>query len=133
MADWWEQPLRIVQTNLREIDAVLDPEKLVRDLKELHANALLINTGGIVSFFPTVLPFQHRSDLLPEGTDLIGAVLAEAHRHGIRVMSRFDLSKCHRDVYEAHPDWFFVDREGKPEIYNDLYQTCLSGPYGMME
>ncbi len=128
---WWERPYRTFQTNLREIDAVLDEKKVVGRIVELGANAWLLNTAGIVSFYPSNLPFQHPSPWLtqrPSG-DMIGDAVREAHAHDVRLISRADFSKVHQDVYEAHPDWCFVSARGQHQIYNGLYSTCPSGPY----
>lgn len=128
---WWERPFRVFQTNIREIDAGLDVEKTVARIVEFGASAWLLNTAGIVSFYPSRLPFQHPSPWLGERSsgDLIGDAVEEAHRHGVRVISRADFSKIHQDVYEANPDWCFVSNRGQHQIYNGLYSTCPSGPY----
>lgn len=128
---WWNRPFRIFQTNLREIDAALDERRLVRQITALGANAWLLNTAGIVSFYPSALTFQHPSPWLRERAsgDLIGDAVREAHANDVRVISRADFSKVHQDVYEAHPDWCFVSAGGRHQIYNGLYSTCPSGPY----
>jgi hypothetical protein len=128
---WWERPYRTFQTNLREIDAGLDEQQVVRTIVELGANAWLLNTAGIVSFYPSQLPFQHPSpwlDQRPSG-DLTGDAVRAAHAQDVRVIARADFSKVHQDVYEAHPDWCFVSARGQHQIYNGLYSTCPSGPY----
>lgn len=125
MANWWEKPYRIIQTNLREIDARLDPRALIESVKAMHANVLLFNVGGIVAFYPTELEFHYRNPFLPG--DLVGQVLEEAHRNGIRLIGRFDFSKATRPVFEEHPDWFWRTPQGQPVIYNGLYHTCING------
>jgi hypothetical protein len=131
MPHWWEQPYRTFQTNLREIDAGLDEKRVVARIVELGANAWLLNTAGIASFYPSKLPFQHPSPWLRERAsgDLIGDAVREAHARDVRLISRADFSKVHQDVYEAHPDWCFVSTKGQHQIYNGLYSTCPSGPY----
>jgi hypothetical protein len=124
-----DEPVRLVQTNLRETDAGLDPARLVAQVAEFPANALLFNCGGIVAFYPTRVPFHYPSPHLPPGLDLFGDVLREAHRRGIRVIGRFDLSKTPKAVYDAHPEWFFKKSDGAPVVYNDLYSTCINGGY----
>ncbi|MBI3973888.1 MAG: hypothetical protein HY332_21635 [Chloroflexi bacterium] len=128
---WWHQPFRIVQTNLREIDAGLDVERHLDMILDFGANVWEVNTGGIVSFYPTDLPYQHRSAWLAErpSGDLIGDAVAAAHARGVRILSRLDLSKCYPHVFEAHADWFYVGPQGGPQIYAGLYSTCPSGPY----
>ncbi len=131
MPRWWERPFRVFQTNLREIDATLDVERVARDIRDLHCNTWLINAGGIVSFYPSKLPYQHPSPWLAQrpGGDLLKDAIEEAHRHAMRVIARIDFSKLHRDVFEQHPDWFFISADGRRQIYNGLYSTCLNGPY----
>ncbi|MFZ0215215.1 MAG: alpha-amylase family protein [Candidatus Dormiibacterota bacterium] len=128
---WWAEPFRTFQTNLREIDADLDVHRVVDTVVELGANAWLLNTGGIVSFYPSQLPFQRPSPWLSRrpGGDLIADAITEAHARGIRLISRLDFSKVARDLAEEHPDWCFVDVEGNPQTFNGLYSTCPSAPY----
>lgn len=130
-AYWWQQPFRVFQTNLREIDAGLDVEAVVKTIKDVGANTWLLNTGGIVSFYPSALDFQHSSPWLSERTsgDLIGDALAEAHANGINVIARCDFSKLHREIAEREPGWCFVDIAGEFQIVHELYSTCPSGPY----
>ena len=115
------------QTNLREIDVTLDPKQLIDDVKEFGANVVLVNVGGIVAFYPTELRFHHRSDFME--SDMIDAVIKEAHSQGVKVVGRFDFSKCHSEVYQEHPDWFWVGVDGSPVTYNGLYHTCVNGGY----
>ena len=54
-----EEPIRLIQTNLREIDlADFDVDRYVADIEKIGANAVLINVGGIVANYPSELPFQ---------------------------------------------------------------------------
>ncbi len=131
MEQWWHKPFRIFQTNLREVDATLDVEKTLDDIQAMHADTWLLNTGGIVSFYPSRLEYQHPSPWLAERAsgDLIRDAVEAAHARGVRVISRLDFSKQHRHVYDAHPDWFFLRADGRPQVYNGLYSACPSGPY----
>ena len=46
-ARWWmDEPVRLIQTNLRETDSALDPQRLVRQAAEFPANTLLVNLGA---------------------------------------------------------------------------------------
>ncbi|MFN2272866.1 MAG: alpha-amylase family protein [Anaerolineae bacterium] len=134
MANWWqEKPIRLVQTNLREIDARRDPREIVREAKDFGANAILFSVGGIVSFYPSSLEYQTLSPYIAGqdfvAQDFVGQGLDEAKKLGLRFIARLDLSKAHRHVYEAHPEWFFRRWDGKPQIYNGLYSTCVNGGY----
>lgn len=128
---WWQRPFRVFQTNLREIDAGLDERQVVATIKGMGADTWLLNTGGIVSFYPSKLPFQQPSPWLASRAsgDLIGDALAEAHRHDVSVIARVDFSKTNGDIAETNRDWCFVGADGEPQIYNGLFSTCPSGPY----
>ena len=127
---WWmREPIRWVQTNLRETDAGLDAKHLVAQLADMRANVLLMGMGGIVAYYPTKAPFQYPSPFLLPGRDMFGDVLKVAHQRGIRVVGRFDFSKTSEQVFKAHPEWFFRQSNGQPVIYNGLYSTCINGGY----
>lgn len=125
---WWmREPIRWIQTNLRQTDASLDPARLVSELADYRANVLHFSVGGIVAFYPTRVPFHYPSPHLPPGRDLLGDVIREAHARKIRVVGRFDLSKTRKEVFDAHPEWFFRKASGEPVVYNGLYSTCING------
>jgi hypothetical protein len=127
---WWmKEPIRWVQTNLRQTDAGLDANRLVRQLSDMRANVLLMGMGGIAAYYPTKVEFHYPSPDLPPGRDMFGDVLKDAHANHIRVVGRFDFSKTAKQVFDAHPDWFFRKADGQPVIYNGLYSTCINGGY----
>jgi hypothetical protein len=123
------EPFRLVQTNLREIDSALDPVELVRQVADFPANTLLFGMGGIVAHYPTDIPYHHRSPHLPADQDTFGEVLKEAHARGMRVIGRFDLSKAPQVAHDTNPGWFFRMADGQPSLYNGLYATCINGYY----
>ena len=126
---WWEQSYRIVQTNLRLTDADLDPVKLASSLRQFGASAVTFNVGGIFAFYPTKLELHCRNPYL--NRDLTGDMLEAAHREGLRMIGRFDLSKGTSVAYEAHPDWFVHNAEGEPQEYNGTYQACVNGGWSL--
>jgi hypothetical protein len=127
---WWmTEPVRWVQTNLRQTDAGLDARRLADQLEDMRANVLLLGMGGIVAYYPTATEFHYPSPQLPRGRDMFGEVLREAHARKIRVVGRFDFSKTQKAVFDAHPEWFFRQANGQPVIYNGLYATCINGGY----
>ncbi|GAA1555584.1 family 10 glycosylhydrolase [Kribbella hippodromi] len=128
---WWQEPFRMFQTNLREVDAGLDVEKVLDDLEEFGADTWLLSVGGILSNYPTDLDFQTRNPYLsdrPSG-DLVGDAVQAAARRGIRVMGRMDFSKIDDRRSEAHPEWCFVGPGGARQKYTGLTSVCPSGDY----
>ncbi|WP_321471718.1 hypothetical protein [uncultured Paludibaculum sp.] len=127
---WWmNEPIRWVQTNLRETDAGLDARHLVGQLAAMRANVVLMGMGGICAYYPSTVPFHYPSAYLPAGKDTFGDIVREAHARHIRVVGRYDFSKTQKAVYEAHPEWFFQKANGSPVVYNGLYSTCINGGY----
>jgi hypothetical protein len=128
---WWmTEPVSLIQTNLRETDSGLDANALVKEIKDFPANTILFSAGGIVAHYPTNVQYHYKSEYLPAGRDLVGEVIREAHKAGIRVIVRFDFSRTRKEVYDAHPEWFFKRKDGQPVVDdNKLYNTCINGDY----
>jgi hypothetical protein len=128
MSHWWqERPMRLVQTNLRETDVTIDPDRFVESLLEFHANVVLFNAGGIVANYPTQLPFQHVNPHLRG--DFLGEVLERTHAAGIRLIARFDFSKCGEAIAADRPEWHYRSLAGESVTYNGQIHTCLNGQY----
>ena len=123
------EPIRWLQTNLRETNAALNPKEFIDEVVNFNANVLMMSAGGITALYPSNVQYEYVSPYLPKGQDTFGEVLHEAHARNIRVVSRWDFSKTHKDVYDAHPDWFFKMADGQPAIYNGLYLACINGDW----
>ena len=47
---WWmNEPVRLLQTNLRKTDSTLDAKRLVKQVAEFPANTLLLNLSALLS------------------------------------------------------------------------------------
>ena len=124
---WWMTPHRIIQTNLREIDATMDTDLYVREVQQLGANVVLFNVGGIVANYPTGLPLHWRNTHM-EG-DLVGTVLPKLHAANIKMIGRFDFSKINQKFAVDHPEWLYVSEKGEHVNYNGQVHTCVMGGY----
>ncbi|OWR29640.1 hypothetical protein CDO73_14000 [Saccharibacillus sp. O23] len=127
MSWWMEESIRMIQTNLRETDAAMDPVGLMDDLDALSANVLMVNAGGIFAFYPSELEHQYVTPFLQN--DLVGTLTELAHRRGKRIIVRFDFSKAHESLFERHPEWFYRTREGRAVNYRGIMHTCVNGHY----
>lgn len=125
---WWkDNNMRLVQTNLRETDGNLDVDELFDRLERYAANTLLVNAGGIVSFYPTNLKYQYRAP--NQNQDLLEKVIKKAKESNIKVMARFDFSKAQEQLFAEHPEWFYRTYDGKEVNYHGIVHTCLNGAY----
>ncbi|MFM9282058.1 family 10 glycosylhydrolase [Paenibacillus jiagnxiensis] len=135
---WWNQPLRIIQPNMQVKDTGrIDPERLAHQMKELGANAMVFNTGGIYAWYRSEVPFHTVNSDLPAGRDLLQEMIRSCHKHGIRFIARFDFSKAEDSVCLQRPYWFVRRQDGSPDIIGAqrpgawplLMSTCINGGY----
>jgi hypothetical protein len=120
------------QTNLLEVDADMDVERVLDFIEDFGANVWLVNGGGILSFYPTRLEHQTPNPFLsrrPSG-DLFGDAVAAGHRRGIRVMARMDFSKVNPAVADRHPEWLFVSpKDGSRQSFEGQVSVDPSSAY----
>jgi hypothetical protein len=129
---WYTSMRRCGQLNLNERDPLtLNVAEWIDYWTSLQVNALLLNGGGIVAFYPTEVPYHHRSAFLGS-RDLFGELRAAAKARGIRVVARMDCNYAYEEALKAHPEWFERNRDGSPRPHNEspwLFKTCMFGPY----
>jgi hypothetical protein len=80
-----------------------------------------------VAYYPSKFPLHHRAEALGD-RDLYGELAQAAHEDGLFVFARMDSNRTHEAFYKAHPDWFAVDRSGRPYRAGELYVTCINSP-----
>jgi len=127
--EWWlKEPFRLIQTNLREIDVIdFDIDVYVNSLKDIGANTVLINVGGIVANYYTDLEFHYQNPNLK--FNMIEQVVARLHNEGIRVMGRFDFSKLNEAYALKNSEWLYKSVKGEYVNYNGLVHSCVNGGY----
>lgn len=126
---WYKTVTRWGQINITE----KDPEQY--DIgwwrqfwKTNQTQGVIINAGGIVAYYPTKIPYHHKATYLGD-RDLFGELCQAAHDDGLAVFARMDSNRAHEDAYNAHPDWFALNGQGKPYRADDLYIACVNSPY----
>ncbi len=129
---WYAKMLRCGQVNFNERDPLtMDAEAWMDYWASLKVDAVLLNGGGIVAFYPTQVPFHHRSQFLGS-RDLFGDLVAAAKKRNLRVMARMDCNLAWEEALKAHPEWFERNRDGSPRTDSEsswLYQTCMFSTY----
>jgi len=128
LAEFWQRPFRMIQFSLRVIDARgLDARRLVEQVIDYGANAMLINAGGILAWYPTRLPHHPVNEYL--SGDLLGQVVREAHRQGVKVLVRLDVSRADPDDHDDRTGAFQVSADGGLKRDGTMLLTCFQGPY----
>jgi hypothetical protein len=129
---WFDKPMRWAQLVLVENDpGNFDPDFWLDYFKKIHADAACLSAGGIVAYYPTDVPYHHRSAWL--GTsDPFGYLVNGCRDLGMVVIARTDPHAAWEDMAQAHPDYLAVTREGAKRQHwanPDLWVTCALGPY----
>jgi FAD/FMN-containing dehydrogenase len=126
---WYLRTYRWGQTNITEQDPVQYDIAWWRGYwRRTEVQGVIVNAGGIVAYYPSKFPLQHRAQFL-NGRDLFGELTEAAHRDGLAVMARMDSSRTGEDAYQAHPDWFARTADGQPYRAADKYTTCVNSAY----
>jgi hypothetical protein len=126
---WYRRTVRWGQTNITEIDPTrYDVAWWRKQWQRTQTQGIIVNAGGIVAYYPSKVPL-HRPAQYLGGRDLFGELCQAAHEEGLVVLARMDSNRAHQQSYEAHPDWFAVDADGRPHKAGDLFITCVNGPY----
>ena len=126
---WYRRTYRWGQTNLTEIDPIRFDLAWWRDYwRRTRVQGVIVNAGGIVAYYPSAYPLQHRAQYLGEG-DLYGETVSAAHADGLVVLARMDSNRADERCYVEHPEWFARDRNGAPYREGELFVTCINSPY----
>lgn len=129
---WYATMRRCGQINFNETDPLtMDANAWMDYWASLKVNAVLLNGGGIVAFYPTHVAYQHRSEFLGS-RDLFGDMVAAARKRGLRVVARMDCNYAYEEALLAHPEWFERNRDGSPRTEPEcpwLYKTCMFSTY----
>lgn len=130
---WYRTIKRVGQTNFNEKDPTFgDVETWADFWASAKVQAIALSVSGPVAFYPSKVPFFHRSSYLGD-RDLFGECLAAAKKRGMRVFGRMspDIQYTDPALLAAHPLWFRRDKEGKLQSpAPDIAFTCqFSGQF----
>src|SRR3989442_536175 len=111
---WYATMRRCGQINFNERDPLtMDADAWMGYWASLKVNAVLLNGGGIVAFYPTEVPFHHRSRFLGSRPPFGEMVAAATKRHN-RVVARMDFQLGWGEDLRAHSAKLERDRDSSP-------------------
>lgn len=129
---WSRKPMRWGQLTLVEDDpGAFDAQFWLDYFGRTHCDAVCLSAGGCVAYYPTNVPFHHRSAWLGE-RDVFGDLVKGCRERGMVVIARTDPHATYDDVKASHPDWIAVDASGEPLRHwasPEMWVTCALGPY----
>jgi hypothetical protein len=129
---WIDKPMRWAQLTLVEDDpGKFDMAFWLEYFQRTHSDAVCLSGGGCVAYYPTEVPFHHRSRWLG-GRDVLGELVSGCRKLGLVVLVRTDPHATYDDAAAAHPDWIAVEADGKPRRHwasPEMWVTCGLGPY----
>jgi len=129
---WAGKPMRWAQLTLVEDDpGKFDAGFWLDYFKRTRSDGVCLSGGGCVAYYPTQVPFHHRSAWLGD-RDVLEELVTGCRAIGMTVLVRTDPHATYDDAQAAHPDWIAVDAEGKPRRHwasPEMWVTCALGPY----
>jgi hypothetical protein len=130
---WYRRIKRIGQTNFNTKDPQnANVEQWADYWASAKVDAVALSVSGPVAFYPTEIPYFHRSPFL-NGRDLFGECVKAAKSRGIRVYGRMspDIQWTDAKLVEAHPLWFRHNQDGSLQSSApDIAFTCqFSGQF----
>jgi hypothetical protein len=133
-SSWFDRPMRWAQLTLVENDpGQFDPDFWLSYFKKIHADSACLSAGGIVAYYPTDVPFHHRSAWLGN-SDPFGYLVEGCRKMNMVVIGRTDPHATWQNVYDAHPEWIAVTSNGEKRKHwanPELWVTCCLGLYNL--
>lgn len=124
---WVDKPMRWAQLTLVEDDpGKFDLQFWLDYFQRTKSDAVCLSAGGCVAYYPTKIPFHHRSAWLGD-RDVFGELVAGCRKLGMVVIARTDPHATYDDAREAYhllyassghkvrPTWPKAQRSGRSE------------------
>ena len=126
---WYKRTHIWCQVNLTENDpAECDPEFYKEYWKATGTEGVVINCGGIVTYYKSDFPYLYRAKTLGD-TDYFGRWNQAARNAGLTVIARMDINATFKELYDVHQDWYCRDIQGHPILSQGRYVSCVNGGY----
>jgi Hypothetical glycosyl hydrolase 6 len=131
--EWYDRTMRWMQIILVDSDpGQFDADWWLDLFRRTHTQGICLSAGGVTCFYPTKIPFHHRSTWMKEGDDPFGQLVEGCRKLGITITARTDSHSCLDDAAAAHPEWLNIDENGRPRRHwampETRWVTCALGP-----
>ncbi|GAA1171956.1 alpha-amylase family protein [Nesterenkonia xinjiangensis] len=127
--EWYRTATRWTQLTFTEDDpSALDVDFWVDVLRRSRSNALCLSAGGYMAFYPTEIPYHHRSRHLGD-SDPFGTLVESARSLGMHVMARVDPHAIREEAAAAHPEWLARDENGQAMEHDSMPGLWWTDPF----
>ncbi|MFO7697024.1 MAG: beta-galactosidase trimerization domain-containing protein [Anaerolineae bacterium] len=130
---WFDRPMRWAQLTLVENDpGRYDAAEWLDYFRRTHSDSACLSAGGCVAYYPTQVPYHHRSTFMGPEEDPLGELIAGCRAQDMIVVARTDPHAIHDEAAVAHPEWVAVGADGTPRRHwaaADHWVTCAFGPH----
>lgn len=117
---WYLGATRWTQLTFTEDDPLaLDVDFWIDVMRRTRSTALCLSAGGYMAFYPTRIPWHHRSVHLGD-RDIFGELVEAARSLDMHVMARVDPHAVHTDAARAHPEWLDHGIDGRPVEHESM-------------
>ncbi|HEC43504.1 MAG TPA: hypothetical protein ENI20_11810 [Bacteroides sp.] len=130
---WYaDKLLRIYHPNMKNWEVTgFDVTKFVDECVALNAEAIVVNAGGIYSFYPSKIN-HHNPNPFIGSRDLFGEICKEAKKRDLKIIARFDFAGAASELSELHPGWFHQNKDGSFKSHRgsgSRFSTTPTGGY----
>lgn len=129
MEPWYRRTFLWGQVNLTEDDPKKCDLSFWKEYwKRTGVEGVIINCGGIVSFYRSRFAYQYRAEGLGD-VDYFGLWNRQAREAGLTVIARMDINCTSEEMYGHHPEWYCREKDGRPILSQGRYMACVNGGY----
>ena len=129
MEPWYQRTFLWGQVNLTEDDPIKCDLSFWKDYwKKSGVEGVIINCGGIVSYYRSRFTYQYKAKGLGD-QDYFGIWNQAARDAGLTVIARMDINCTTEEMYEKYPEWYCRDKKGQPVLSQGRYMACVNGGY----
>ncbi|WP_116090478.1 alpha-amylase family protein [Sphingomonas crusticola] len=119
---WYRTAKRWGQVNITEDDGNMDIGFWRQYWRDTDTQAMILNAGGVVAYYPTKIPY-HRRALTLGDRDLFGELVKACRDDNIVCVARMTNLPT-PELEKAHPEWMVQDVNG-----NRTHQGCMNGGF----
>jgi uncharacterized lipoprotein YddW (UPF0748 family) len=117
-------PIRAIWVTRGDYKSAQDVQRIMQNCADAGLNTVLfqVRGNGTVYYPSRIEPWSEKYNFQSPGFDPLGVAVQEAHARGLKIQAWVnvmpgwtgpDEPRVRQQLYNAHPDWFWYDAEGR--------------------